>query len=822
LTPISSFAENQYFIRGTIISSHTDNPISDATIKLSSEDGKNNNYEVTNLMGGFVIPVSDPYKIYSLEVSHISYHSVKLNCNSQEKQTVILTKLSHQLEDVIVTSGRGLKGITPGALSNIDRSTLNLIYSGQDIPHVIAEVPSATIFNWSGGDIGAAEIRIRGFDQKRISATVNGVPINDPEDHNIYWQDTPDFVSNTFDIQVERGVSNFAAGPAGIGGSINIITSDAVSEPEFKITYQGGTYNTSRQAIAYRSGIVNDKYNFTGRFSKVKTDGYRDHTAADMWSYFIAGTRLDANMITRLQVYGGEEEMEAYWWGLDKATLGKNRKANYSAKYMDYMGEYFWESPVNYHDERDFFQQPHYMLHNQWQLIPSLELDQSLFYIKGDGYYEEWKLNRKFAEYNLTPFEEYWDSDDDGVLDSLITISRSDLIRRKSVSKHHYGWIPELKWKYNSDLNINFGLELRSFRSTHYGKVMWARNLPDGIDPQHEWYRWKGKKSYMGGFANLSYALNPKTTLSGGLQIRNLNYEVEQDSLGVFTGIEYEVDYLFLNPRLGITHKVDDDITAYLSFATTSREPIDDQIYDPDNPVDVPKLSKFGKNEIDPEQMIDVELGINRNIENLSMGINAYGMFFKNEIVSTGFSSELDEEIFENVPTSTHVGIELEASHRDLIPGLTLSGNLSYGSATLGEYSIVHVDSLSEYWDKYESVVNLKGNKLARFPDLIFNSRITYKYSFMTASLHVQHISEQFMDNREDEQAKLAAYTLLNATFIANLTVRAIGQLDLELRIMNLGDLEYEPFGIVEVEYGVPYYVPAAGRRFMAGINLNL
>jgi hypothetical protein len=39
---------------------------------------------------------------------------------------------------------------------------------------------------------------------------------------------------------------------------------------------------------------------------------------------------------------------------------------------------------------------------------------------------------------------------------------------------------------------------------------------------------------------------------------------------------------------------------------------------------------------------------------------------------------------------------------------------------------------------------------------------------------------------------------------------------------MNLGDLEYEPFGIVEVEYGVPYYVPAAGRRFMAGINLNL
>lgn len=814
--PISSSAETLLYIRGTVISNTTQNPISGATVRLLVNDTyKSNVFEITNLAGAFSIIIDDEFCDYSLEVSHVSYQSKIVKYSGLEKQTIRLEQLSQQLEDVIVTAGRGQKGITPGALSNIDRTTLDLIYTGQDVPHILEEVPSVSIFNWSGGDIGAAEIRIRGFDQKRISAAVNGVPINDPEDHNIYWQDTPDFVSNTFDIQVERGVSNYSAGPAGVGGGINLITSDAVSEPEFKLTYQGGTFNTARRAIAYRSGIVDDKYNFTGRFSKVTTDGYRDHTAADMWSYFLAATRLDANMITRFQVYGGEEEMEAYWWGIDKNMLETNRKYNYSAKYMDYNGS------INYHGERDFFQQPHYMLHNQWQINPNLELDQSLFYIKGDGFYEEWKSDREFSEYNLTPFTRYWDFDDDGIIDSLKIIDSTDLIRRKTVSKHHYGWIPELKWQYNPELNINLGLELRSFRSTHYGKVMWARNLSEGIDPQHEWYRWKGKKSYLGGFANLQYELDQKTSLTGGLQIRQLMYNVDQDSLGAFDGIEYEVDYMFLNPRLGITHQINNEMSAYLSVATASREPIDDQIYDPDNPVDVPKLSKFGKTEIDPEQMVDVELGISQNLESLSFNYNIYGMFFRNEIISTGFSSDLDKEIFMNVPTSRHIGVELDVSHNGLIPGLSLSGNLSLGSATLGDYSIEYT-SVNENWISTTETVNLKGNKLARFPDLIFNGRAIYKYEFITGSLHVQHISEQFMDNRGDYQAKLDAYTLLNVTLIAKLPVQGVGQIDLELRIMNLLDLEYEPFGIVDVEYGTPYYVPAAGRRFMAGINLNL
>ncbi len=68
-------------------------------------------------------------------------------------------------------------------------------------------------------------LSIRGFDQRRISVSVNGIPQNDPEDHNVYWLDFPDLLASTELIQVQRGAGSGVVGYPAIGGSINIITS---------------------------------------------------------------------------------------------------------------------------------------------------------------------------------------------------------------------------------------------------------------------------------------------------------------------------------------------------------------------------------------------------------------------------------------------------------------------------------------------------------------------------------------------------------------------------------------------------------------------
>ena len=63
---------------------------------------------------------------------------------------------------------------------------------------------------------------LRGFDQRRVSVMINGVPQNDPEDHNVYWVNFPDLASSLQDIQVQRGAGSAFYGPAAIGGSSSV------------------------------------------------------------------------------------------------------------------------------------------------------------------------------------------------------------------------------------------------------------------------------------------------------------------------------------------------------------------------------------------------------------------------------------------------------------------------------------------------------------------------------------------------------------------------------------------------------------------------
>lgn len=829
LTKATSLTAGNQIITGQLIDAVTGNPVSGATIRYVT-DAKNVSYRTSNMAGMFEFPVYDLVDIHKFEISHVAYKTTEIEIILDTKTIKIeLDPAVNELSEVVVTSGRGVVGQSPGALSNLSHEKIALLYSSQDPPLIASEIPGATSYSMSGSDVGAAEIRIRGFGQDRISASVNGIPINDPEDHNIYWQNTPDFLSNTYDIQIERGVSGFTAGPAGIGGGMNLLTSDAVSRREFAISLQAGSYNTQRRTLSFRSGIVDEKYNFTGRFSRITSDGYRDHTSSDMWSYFLAATRFDANMVTRVQLYGGQQEMDAYWWGLDKATLEKNRRANFSAKNKEYMDEYWgdWgERTIDYDGERDFFEQPHYMVHNQWRINQDLELDQSVFLIQGSGFYEEWKVNRKFAEYNLTPFEALRDEDGDGILEQ-VTISKTDLIRRKYVQKEQMGWLPRLKMKLSSSSDLELGMEIRQFESDHYGKVMWAAELPAGVDPQHEWYHWYGDKFYYGGYGNLNHTINKKLTLNAGLQIRHVEFAVNQTLMGAFDqGYNYKIDWIFLNPRVGLSYQLDPATSLYLSLAGAGREPMDDQILDADNPKDKPKLAKFGFQEVNLEQMWDVEIGTRHNCSgeygDLILGINGYGMFFTDEIMQIGFSSVYDTEEFDNVPSSTHLGVEVDCKWQNGFPGLTLSSNLSFGRAIIGDYEVSHAVGVDDNRDPVYESVNVMGNRMALFPDFIANLRATYTIGNGTFSFNVQHVGKQYMDNREDENAVLDAYTVLDGTLILQLSSQSYGGLDLEIRGMNLLGTEYEPFGIVDVEYGTPYYVPAAGRRYLAGLALKL
>src|SRR5207237_7679942 len=95
---------------------------------------------------------------------------------------------------------------------------------GQHVPLVLQGTPSLTSYSETGNYWGYSYIRLRGIDQSRINLTLDGIPLNDPEDEVFYFADFPDLANSVSSVQIQRGVGSSAPGTASYGGSINFAT----------------------------------------------------------------------------------------------------------------------------------------------------------------------------------------------------------------------------------------------------------------------------------------------------------------------------------------------------------------------------------------------------------------------------------------------------------------------------------------------------------------------------------------------------------------------------------------------------------------------
>ena len=111
---------------------------------------------------------------------------------------------------------------SPTAFTNIDKKTIEEKNLGQDLPFLLANTPSVVVTSDAGNGVGYSGIRIRGSDATRVNVTINGIPVNDAESHQVYWVDLPDFASSIENIQIQRGIGTSTNGAGAFGGSVNI------------------------------------------------------------------------------------------------------------------------------------------------------------------------------------------------------------------------------------------------------------------------------------------------------------------------------------------------------------------------------------------------------------------------------------------------------------------------------------------------------------------------------------------------------------------------------------------------------------------------
>ena len=231
-------------IKGKVIDSETGNPLPGANVYIkenpaigTASDSSGNfsiKYHITNV---------------HLVIAFLGYDTRVISIEDLKnggRFTVNLEPKIIPAQTVLVEGSLGKEGVTPLAFSKIKRKDIEEKYSVQDIPEFLSTLPSTTFYSENGNGIGYNYLSIRGFDQRRISVSINGIPQNDPEDHNVYWLDFPDLLASTDLIQVQRGAGSGVFGYPAIGGSINIITSSFSNNPMVNLSAALGSYNVRK------------------------------------------------------------------------------------------------------------------------------------------------------------------------------------------------------------------------------------------------------------------------------------------------------------------------------------------------------------------------------------------------------------------------------------------------------------------------------------------------------------------------------------------------------------------------------------------------
>ncbi|MGE5403104.1 MAG: TonB-dependent receptor [Ignavibacteriales bacterium] len=808
-------------ISGKVIDSETSRPLVSASVMVEGTSTGT----VTNENGEFNLSgsISDEDII---SVSFIGYNSRRTKASSLRQSAII--SLEPQIissQTVLVTGSIGKEGITPLAFSKIKKSGIKEKYIEQDVPEMLSSLPSTTFYSESGSSVGYNYLSIRGFDQRRISVAVNGIPQNDPEDHNVYWLDFPDILSSTELIQVQRGAGSGVIGYPSIGGSINIITSSFSNTSAFDLSAFGGSYNTRKYSASFSSGLINNTYSIYTKLSKTLSSGYRNNAWSDFNSYHVSAVRYDKNLTTQINFFGGPVSDGLAYTGLPKFAIKDRdlRKLNYS--YWEASNgkfDYFTERRP---DEVENFSQPHFELLNEYKLNENISLNSALFMVLGNGFYDYDGSWADTSYFRLTAANGFNHVENPG--NALI---------RAQVENKQYGWIPRASLKHNNG-ELVVGAEVRMHRSLHWGSISYADNLPLGLDKEFRYYQYKGAKDIINFFANENYNLNEKFNVLGEIQVAYNQYRLFDEK---FLGTDFKVRNTFFNPRLGLNYKLDADHNIYLSLARVTREPRLKNYYDAaeSSGGEEPQFERnpdgsfnYSKPLVEPETMNDLEIGTSFNNGIYAFGVNVFYMLFNNEIVKNGTVDRFGQPVTGNMGRTVHSGVEINGV-------IKLNNNIEFAlNGTYGKNYISEGQTFIKFKDpatgsKSVALLKLDGNQISAFPEILLNGTLKVNYGGFLGILSMRYVGKYYSDNYDrnlQEYSKLfpgfVSYDdnvvdpYYTADLMASYEIRLKNQSNtfrIFTKINNIFDNLYAAYAIGEE------FFPAAERNYIIGLQVGL
>ena len=643
----------------------------------------------------------------------------------------------------------------------LTREQLNQSNTGQNLPFLLSSTPALVATSDDGLGIGYTYFRIRGTDHTRINMTLNDVPLNDSESQTVFWVNMTDMASSMTSLNVQRGVGTSTNGSASFGASINMSTTETNSLPFREgtgvgLTFNGGMYNTFREMIDAHIVLPN-QWRANARFSKVNSDGFLYRTASDLYSYYgdlgWYGTKTE--VVGRF--FGGSEKTGMGWDGVDYNTAyginGADRRYNPAGEYTTTAADGS-DSTAYYPNQTDNYAQQHAQLTITHRFTPQWSLSAIAHYTHGAGYYEQYK--RKKLSYwglplasNLSPLASRLSPD-----------TKAYGMYRKQLDNHFFGGV--LSAKYISEpVDLQFGGAANYYLGDHFGTLHY---LEDSliIPINYEYYRNTARKTDANIYAKANWRIinraQEQLSLYADLQYRYVRYERNGLNDEDMTDLPLNVDFHFFNPKAGLTYQNHGHLLA-ASFAIANREPSrnnykENVLYD----------ASTGEYTGLPhaERLYDYELGYTYSHSRFAIGANLYFMDYDNQLVLTGEYNDVGAYKTKNVKDSYRMGAEITAGVK-ITNWLRWDANLVASRNKIlnyHQYIDLYDDQDNWNWLGQDSVVGT--TTIAFSPTLTASSLFTFDIAGFTATVQTNVVSKQYLDNTQDENAMLRAYSTTN------------------------------------------------------------
>ena len=762
-----------------------------------------------------------------------------------------------QLQEVVV-KGVWVQKNAPFAVANIKKDELQKFSkTGKELPFLFSQTPGVLAWGENGLGTGTSYLRIRGAGDSRINVTLDGVPLNSPEDQAVFWANMNSYSALLGGVQIQRGVGTSTNGDGAFGGTVVLSSKTPSEKAGGEVNFSYGSYNTFNVGGSFSTGLLWNHLIFDGAYHETNTDGYIHGTSGRSGSYYGGLSWVSDNFVIKYKNIGNFEKTGQAWNGITAGdndmslmdgTYGINTgikeykdlynvglgKYNtlYETLAYDADGNFIKDANGNYVTERykladgslwdkttDNFWQNHNILSAACDINEHWSTTASLHYTHGYGYYKEFRLNNKLKKYGLNNF----------TLSDGSTLKKTDFVRKKGLTQDTYGMVGNVNYKDDS-WDVIGGLSVQQFDGNHFGYLTYIKNeeLRNHLmsNGDYQYYDSDAKKLDASAFIKALFHINDSWDVFGDMQYRHVGYKTdgyndkfyEDENTGEIKKHYLDIDkkYDFFNPKAGVSFHQDGH-RAFFSAALSHREPERNNFTD-NGSYPAPKA----------ESLLDFELGYSYSAQNWRAGATLYYMDYTDQFVQTGAQSDIGEALTTNIKDSYRMGVELTAGV-DLTPWLSIEGN-----AALSQNKIKDFDEVVEDWDNGSQNIHYDNSTLAFSPSTILNGFVNFHLKGWTATWHTGYVSRMYLDNTENKDRSLPGYSVSNFNLNYSLPVKKfLKEIVFGANINNIFNQHFAQSGWVysaiyssgghpnDNRYYQIGYVPSAGITAMGSITLR-